>query len=571
MASTSKHNQLVKSVSSLTPRTRPMSVFDGFIYNFLAMGVIFPWVYMWGPAAFPGGKLIWGIVLTFFAQIPIGIAYAYLASSIPGDGGDFLYQKRAFGKIGTISVLSGFVVWFLQWIAISGWLFTTLGLAPLFLSLGAMLPSKRFTMAAIILQSRGGVMIISLLLVMTAVLLLVRGLRLFALIQRVLFAFTLAAVIAIIVIFLRPASILDANVTAFVSSLIKQLGLDIPIRSGSGFVNLVSWDAYNHGFLVTAPSSFLSTLGMIPIVWTSLQWCSYSVEHNNQIANSNRIRNQLFMILGSAICVAILLAAVAASEERGFGRDFLRACAGAYWSNTASPELMHLLTKVFQPFPSTLAMASSGNIIMCGIIAVGFLANSFQITCNCFIGVSRIVTCMYETGDLTVPGLSPRTDEGKIMHAYWIYLWASIPIIAGYGLIADWTKYTLGATFACGYVFVLSSLAAVWFTKHQLREPQRNSARATVGLRIVYISGVLGTTVAVLMLAAYAFIPSLGLHSFVPFSTVVIVLLISTAVVASSTYMGRRNARSKQRGGPTLKSNDKQEPLLENSTKQSIS
>ncbi len=52
---------------------RPMSVSDAFIYNFLAMGVIFPWIYIWGPASFPGGNLELGIWLTFAAQLPISL------------------------------------------------------------------------------------------------------------------------------------------------------------------------------------------------------------------------------------------------------------------------------------------------------------------------------------------------------------------------------------------------------------------------------------------------------------------------------------------------------------------
>jgi hypothetical protein len=37
-------------------RACPMSAWDGFAYNFLAMGVIFRWLYLWGPASFPGRK-----------------------------------------------------------------------------------------------------------------------------------------------------------------------------------------------------------------------------------------------------------------------------------------------------------------------------------------------------------------------------------------------------------------------------------------------------------------------------------------------------------------------------------
>ncbi len=32
---------------------RVMSPYSAFIYNILTMGLIFPWVFLWGPARFP--------------------------------------------------------------------------------------------------------------------------------------------------------------------------------------------------------------------------------------------------------------------------------------------------------------------------------------------------------------------------------------------------------------------------------------------------------------------------------------------------------------------------------------
>lgn len=105
-----------------------MSCLDGFIYNFLTMGVIFPWVYVYGPAFFPHANLEFAIILTLLAQLPISLSYCILATVLPVSGGDYIYQTRAFGNFGFISVMSGFVLWILGWIPISGWLFVKLGL-----------------------------------------------------------------------------------------------------------------------------------------------------------------------------------------------------------------------------------------------------------------------------------------------------------------------------------------------------------------------------------------------------------------------------------------------------------
>src|ERR1700723_1470125 len=92
-----------------SPR-KSMSVLDGFIYNVLSMGVIFPWVYVWGPASFPDANLYAALVIAFLVQVPISLSYCYLACALPVDAGDYEYQRRAFGRTGSIVVLGGFVV-----------------------------------------------------------------------------------------------------------------------------------------------------------------------------------------------------------------------------------------------------------------------------------------------------------------------------------------------------------------------------------------------------------------------------------------------------------------------------
>ena len=48
-----------------------MSPYSAFVYNILTMGLIFPWTYLFAPAALPGGRLVWGILLATLIEIPI--------------------------------------------------------------------------------------------------------------------------------------------------------------------------------------------------------------------------------------------------------------------------------------------------------------------------------------------------------------------------------------------------------------------------------------------------------------------------------------------------------------------
>ena len=116
---------------------RVMSPYSAFIYNVLTMGIIFPWTYVWAPTALEGSNLVLGILFAFVFELPIALAYVWLATSLPRSGGDYVFQSRVFGGgFGFTVVFAFFVVWILQWVALSGWLLATLGIAPTFIGLG---------------------------------------------------------------------------------------------------------------------------------------------------------------------------------------------------------------------------------------------------------------------------------------------------------------------------------------------------------------------------------------------------------------------------------------------------
>ena len=125
---------------------RVMSPYSAFVYNILTMGVIFPWTYLWAPTAFQGSNFVLGILFAFLFELPIALAYVWLATSLPRSGGDYVFQSRVFGGgFGFTVVFAFFVVWILQWVALSGWLLASLGIAPTFIGLGVTTGIGAFT------------------------------------------------------------------------------------------------------------------------------------------------------------------------------------------------------------------------------------------------------------------------------------------------------------------------------------------------------------------------------------------------------------------------------------------
>ncbi len=137
--------------------SRVMSPWSAFMYNFLTMGVIFPWTFVWAPAAFPGVSVWMACLLRSCLSCPIALAYVWMATAMPRSGGDYVFQSRVLGgAIGFPVVMSGFVIWILQWVALAGWLLAMLGVAPLFMGLGVYYENTGLIDAAVWAQTRPG-------------------------------------------------------------------------------------------------------------------------------------------------------------------------------------------------------------------------------------------------------------------------------------------------------------------------------------------------------------------------------------------------------------------------------
>jgi amino acid transporter len=425
---------------------RVMSPYSAFVYNILTMGLIFPWTYLWAPGALPGGKMVWGILLAMLIEIPIALAYVWLSTALPRSGGDYVFQSRVFGGGTAFTVvMSGFVIWILQWVALSGWLLSYLGFAPLFLGLGATMGNPTLSAVGVWFTTPTGIIVVSLLNAFIAMMILISGFKNYVRFQWVMWYVVIAAFVVMFgVLFLTPASQFVDRLNAFAAAS----------GGGENFYATATAAVAAAGIDLHPPFSLLFTILIAPIAWTSLQWATYSAEQNGEIKDARSFRSQSFIIVGSLVVTGLLLALLAVGLERLAGSEFLYVAGAGYWS--VIPEAT---ISGFYLWPNIIAVAMVASPIIVLIIGAGYLLNSHQIVHNCYIGMTRVMVAM--SLDRLLPASVSKVSERyhTPVNAHVIYFLASIPVIFAYNLVPGWVGLTLGVTFGCGYVFIVTCLA----------------------------------------------------------------------------------------------------------------
>jgi APA family basic amino acid/polyamine antiporter len=429
---------------------RVMSPWSAMFYNILAMGVIFPWTYLWAPGALPGGKLVWGIILAMLFEVPIALVYVFLSTSLPRSGGDYVFQSRVWGGGTAFAItMSGIVIWQFVWIALAGWLLSYLGFAPLFLGLGATLGNETLASIGVAFTTPPVIVVVSILNALGAFALLISGFKNYVSLQRWMVVFTAIAITTtIVVLFTVNPAVVPERLNAF----------SLAVGGSPNFYQGAMDAARTAGIDLNPPFSLLATLLVAPIAWTSLQWATYSAEQNGEIKDAKSFKTQAFIFIGGLVITGILLAVLGMAFVRSLGSEFLYVAGAGYWSGVSEANIAG-----FNLWPPILAVALTGSPIVVLLIGLGYIFNSFQIANNIMIGTTRIMVAA--SLDRAMPEWFSRVNERlhTPVNAHLAFLLGSIPAILCYNLVPGWIALTLGVTFGGGLGFTGSALAGIFF------------------------------------------------------------------------------------------------------------
>jgi APA family basic amino acid/polyamine antiporter len=514
-AAVAKPEAFTRKASGLV---RVMSPWSAMFYNILAMGVIFPWTYLWAPGTLPGGQLFWGIILAMLFELPICVVYVFLSSALPRSGGDYVFQSRVWGGgVAFAITMSGIVIWQLVWIALAGWLQSYLGLAPLFLGLGFTLHSTSLINIGVAFTTPVVITIVSLLNTLLAFFLLISGFKNYVTVQRWMITATgiAFATTLIVLFFTDPATVKD-----------KLNAFSLAVGGSGTYYQDAVTAATGKGISLTPAFSLLATLLVAPIAWTSLQWATYSAEQNGEIKDAKSFKTQAFIYIGGLVITGVLLALLALAFQRALG-TFLPVAGAGYMAGLTEANIAGM-----NIWPPILAVVLSGSPIVVLLIAFGYILNSFQIANNIMVGTTRIMVAA--SLDRAMPEWFSRVSERwhTPVNAHLAFMLASIPAIMCYNLVPGWVALTLGVTFGGGLGFTGSALAGIFFP-FKAKEVYAASPGAKY-----YVNGLLGVLMGAFGLFAWCWTGwVLAPHAFP--SSVFLIWLVRAAVIVGGVWFLR--------------------------------
>jgi APA family basic amino acid/polyamine antiporter len=180
---------------------RVWSPLDAFLYNVMTtnVAVTFGILLLAGAAFyFPVRSMTVAVLIAGGFCISEAVVYAFLISSMPRNGGDYIFQRGLLsGRVGALFSFSGVVVGGTLWMAIAGWFASRVAVGPFLILLGQSTHAQGLTQAGRWVLTPAGLIVFGLVAVAWSAALNLFGMRAYARLQRIL---VFAGGIAVIVL-----------------------------------------------------------------------------------------------------------------------------------------------------------------------------------------------------------------------------------------------------------------------------------------------------------------------------------------------------------------------------------
>ncbi|HKM75116.1 MAG TPA: amino acid permease [Candidatus Bathyarchaeia archaeon] len=518
-----------------TGLVKEMSLFDLAWWGICGSGGLYLLFYFMPYAQYylPGADLGLSIILCLIVMIPLYLLYAGLGSSMPRTGGDYVFESRILHPaIGFAFPFAWFtVVWVAVFVAFGGFVIASLGLAPVFLLLGALQNNSTFLGWAGWLQGATGIFVVSAITGLLSLLITVYPMSWWVKSQRfVFFPFTMISVIVMTYLLGTATTSSFHDAFNYWGNLMGSPGLYESV------VNATSTPASGY---VTPAFSWSNTMILMAVISIYIAWTMWGSQSLlSEVKRAGDFRRLFTAYLGAGLFVQwIVLYLPIALFSNVVGWDFTNRLANAYYLPSS--------VVPFYPTVGLLVSMLTTNPVLIVLVSLGIIAGGFFIAASEYVAVTRIWLAM--AMDRILPAWFGSVNSRTHTPVYQTLLCCAISLIAAY-LFNFWPPFysviTVGSVMGPTGVVFITAIAAILFRK-RLRVVFDQSPMSRYKLGPVYLIEVVGVVAAIVAFAIdtiYLTAPQLGYNTPVPIAITFGLLIISVI------YFYARSSHLKSKG-----------------------
>ena len=350
-----KPEVFVRKASGLV---RTAGVWDVLAYNinFTSIGLLLVFLFLFGPAFYPGINMAWSAVICVVLLIPLSLVYGYLASAMPRSGGDYVYVSRVLGPAWGMMSNFNMTLWWFFYGGVPSAFLARYGLAPFFRTMGIFTGNLGLFDIGNWFASPVGTFIFGVILIALLVYIFSLGMRIFFRIQNILIIFATISTILSAVVFIGKSQV---DVMAAFNHYVG------PLVSNPDLARAVMDAAAKGGFGV-APFDLRNTLLAMTWIYLNLSFMSSSAYIGSEVKDARRLQfwsmPATVLIVGVGVLITVLLVG------KAVGYDFLGAL------GTVTPDTVGMSST---PLYTELASYVSGNLLIAFLITFGFIFWSY--------------------------------------------------------------------------------------------------------------------------------------------------------------------------------------------------
>ena len=325
--------------------------------NFTSIGLLLLFLFLFGPAFYPGASMVWATVICVAAILPLALVYGYLASAMPRSGGDYVYVSRVLGPaLGMMSNWNMTMWWFFYGGVPSAFL-ARYGLAPMFRTMGIYTGNATLTSVGNWFTTKAGTFILGTVLIILLIVVFSIGTKTYFRIQNILILFAVASTILTVAVFIGKGQ--SDVLHAFNTHLAGVSGKANPAA-------YVVQSAKDAGYTGLSHFSLYWSLLVMTWIYLNLSFMSSSAYIGSEVKDARKL--QLWSMPATLFIVGIGVLVSVVVIGKAVGYDFL---AQLGWADPAGLGLDSA------PTFTELASYVGNNIVLAFLILFGFIFWSY--------------------------------------------------------------------------------------------------------------------------------------------------------------------------------------------------